>query len=50
MLGIMASLLTASCSRTSYTNNNAETLSNEVVLNWNEVAYDALAVHLTSIH
>src|SRR5690349_7954142 len=41
MLGIVASLVTASCSRSSYTNNNADALSNEVVLNWNEVAYDA---------
>src|SRR5688500_2158333 len=41
IIGIVASLLTASCSRTSYTNNSADVLPNDVVLNWNEVAYEA---------
>ena len=41
IMGIIASLLTASCSRTNYTNNSADVLPNDVVLTWNEVAYDA---------
>ena len=41
MLGIGLSLLAASCSRTSYTRSNIHTYSNEVVLKWNEVAYEA---------
>jgi hypothetical protein len=40
-LGIAASLLAAACSRTGYTRNHAEALPNDVILNWNEVAYQA---------
>jgi hypothetical protein len=39
--GLVTSLLAASCSRTNYTNSNADAFSNSVVLNWNEVAYQA---------
>ena len=41
ILGLVTSLIAASCSRTNYTNGNADAFSNSVVLNWNEVAYQA---------
>lgn len=40
-LGVVITLLTLSCSRNSYPNGNVEKLSNEVVLKWNEIAYEA---------
>lgn len=41
MLGVVASLLTVSCSRNNYTNDGTEKLSNAVVIKWDEVAYEA---------
>ena len=41
MLGTVISLLTVSCSTENYTSGSKETLSNEVVLKWNEIAYQA---------
>ena len=41
MLGISISLLSVSCSRNSYTNGSLETLPNDMILRWDEVAYEA---------
>ena len=41
MVGIACSVLTVSCTRNNYPNRDTKKLSNEVVLKWNEVAYQA---------
>lgn len=41
VVGMLFSLLTLSCTRNNYPSGAAEPLSNEVVLKWNEVAYQA---------
>lgn len=41
MVGAAICLLTLSCTRNNYPNGDPKTLSNDVVLKWNEVAYQA---------
>lgn len=41
MLGVVVSMLTVSCSRNNYKGSSIETLSNDVIIKWDEVAYEA---------
>jgi hypothetical protein len=41
MVGIAFSLLTLSCTRNNYPNGDTKVFSNDVVLKWNEIAYQA---------